>query len=81
MGQEVVFCLHAHPPRGCDVTSTQIGRIDSWETDEDGEIDVIRVRWPDGRLIDYQPLCWNSLDGTNLLDRRMSHRLAERIRE
>jgi len=54
VGREVVFCPYAIPPRACDVASTQVGRIESWDADEDGELDVIRVRWLDGRLIDYQ---------------------------
>jgi hypothetical protein len=30
------------------------GRIESWESDENG-LQLIRVRWPDGALVEYAP--------------------------
>lgn len=32
------------------------GSVESWETDDEGDLRLIRVRWPDGELSEHHPV-------------------------
>ena len=37
-------------------TPSERGAVESWETDAEGELRLIRVRWPDGDLSEHAPV-------------------------
>lgn len=54
-GRRVVFCPHMRSPAPEQVTGADIGTVESWDVDDDGELDLIRVRWPDGQVVEHAP--------------------------
>lgn len=54
-GRKVAFCPNMKPPPRASVQQEGVGEIDSWTVDSDGELDLIRVRWPDGQVTDHVP--------------------------
>ncbi len=32
------------------------GEVESWETDDEGELRLVRVRWPDGEVSEHHPV-------------------------
>lgn len=54
-GRQVVFCPRLKPPPAAAVQPGDIGEIDSWTVNGDGDLDLIRVKWRDGRIVEYVP--------------------------
>jgi hypothetical protein len=51
-GRMVALCPNLKVP-DCTPPTVDCGRIERWSTDENGELDLIGVRWPDGSLVEY----------------------------
>jgi len=54
-GLEVVFCANGPPRSLSEVAPNDRGRIVSWETDDDGELTLVTVRWAGGEEVGYVP--------------------------